>query len=97
MNQDTTQESLMAAARDRGKVLRCRPNGGDVDAMDFIRIHGSVLTDRYAGLCTGEDTAHIYHSEEVEDHVRATLEAGGAVLKVNQEDTRWGEFDYGSE
>lgn len=91
-----TPEQLLQACRDRGKVLRLRP-GDDGQRIDFIRIHGSVLTDRYAGLCPPEDTAHIYHPEDVADRLRDCLSDGGTVLRVDQENTRWGRFDYGSD
>lgn len=96
MNQSDTPESLLQAARDRGKVLRCRPESDDVQRMDFCRIHGSVLRDRYAGYVPDEEASHIYRPEEVLKHLQATLEAG-TVLQISEEHTRWGEFDYGSD
>lgn len=94
MNDTDTPESLLETARDRGKVLRCRPQCDDVCSIDFVRIHGSVLHDRYAGYVPEEEAAHVYRPEQVMEHLRKTLE-NGVVLTVDQEDTRWGELDYG--
>lgn len=97
MTQSDTPERLIKEARDRGKVLRCVPNGGDAGRIDFVRIHGSVLTDRYAGYVPSEEAAHVYHPDDVLERLRDTLNGDGEVLKVSQENTRWGEFHYGSD
>lgn len=96
MNHSDTPEKLLQDARDRGKVLRCIPDDDETQRMDFCRIHGSVLDDRYAGYVPEEEAAHVYRPDEVLQHLRETVKSG-TVLTVSEEDTRWGELHYGSD
>lgn len=84
MNQNTTPEQLIQDARDRGKVLRCAPADGPL--MDFVTV-GRVIPDKWAGMPAGEDSARLYGTEEMKEHVE---EAFPCVYRISEENTRWG-------